>query len=267
MALERLESARTQQLQDQIKAMTGRDIQLWSVGMLVMLLLAGGFLVVALPNLLLHGDRTFDPVHLAQLIIALFLLVLIFSAYVFDQKRTQARTREELIREIVFNERLESFSLVDPLTQIFNRRYLDQVLPKEINRANRRGTNLTFLLIEVDGWAMIGRKFGDLVADQLLIDAAHVLKTTFRGSDTVLRYDASKFLVLMPETDESQANHALLRMMNRVDTWNVETQAPYEMSFNGGLAAYSTGVDVMGLLQKLERNVGIHSQHPAAVAS
>lgn len=267
MQLEGLQSARSQQLQTQIKQMAGRELQLWSVGMLVMLILAGGFLVVALPNLLLRGDHTFQPAQLAQLIIGLFLLILIFSAYVFDQKRTQARTREELVREIVFNERLESFSLVDPLTQIFNRRYLDQVLPKEINRANRRGTSLTFLLAEVDGWAMVARKFGDLVADQLLIDAAHLLKSTFRGSDTVLRYDAAKFLVLMPETNEQQANCALIRLLNRVDTWNVETQAPYEMAFNGGLAAYSTGADVMSLLQKLERNVQFHSQHAVSAAA
>ncbi len=267
MQLEGFQSARSQQLQTQIKRMAGRELQLWSVGMLVMLILAGGFLVVALPSLLQHGDRTFQPAQLAQLIIGLFLLILIFSAYVFDQKRTQHRTRDELIREIVFNERLESFSLVDPLTQIFNRRYLDQALPKEINRANRRGTSLTFLLAEVDGWAMVARKFGDLVADQLLIDAAHVLQGTFRGSDTVLRYDAAKFLVLMPETDEPQANCALIRLLNRVDTWNLETKAAYEMAFNGGLAAYASGVDVMSLLQKLERNVQFHSQHAGAAAS
>jgi diguanylate cyclase (GGDEF)-like protein len=269
MNVEGLQSARTEQLHRQIEKLAGRDIQLWSVGMVVMLLLAAGFLVVALPNLIWSpGQHEFQPAQLAQLVIGLFLLILIFSAYVFDQKRTQHRTREELIREIVFNERLESFSLVDPLTQIFNRRYLDQVLPKEINRANRRGTSLTFLLLEVDAWAMIGRRFGELIADQLLIDAAHLLKGTFRGSDTVLRYDAAKFLVLLPETDQSQANFALTRLLNRVDTWNLETKAPYELAFNGGLASYSSGVDVLALLQKLERNVQFHSQtEPVKAAS
>lgn len=269
MNVDSLQSARTEQLHRQIDKLAGRDIQLWSVGMVVMLLLAAGFLVVSLPNLIwTQGHHDFQPAQLAQLVIGLFLLVLIFSAYVFDQKRTQHKTREELIREIVFNERLESFSLVDPLTQIFNRRYLDQILPKEINRANRRGTSLTFLLLEVDSWAMIGRRFGELIGDQLLIDAAHLLKGTFRGSDTVLRYDAAKFLVLLPETDESQANFALTRLLNRVDTWNVETRASYELAFNGGLAAYSTGVDVLALLQKLERNVQFHSQsEPAKAAS
>jgi hypothetical protein len=82
-----------------------------------------------------------------------------------------------------------------------------------------------------------------------------------------LRFDAAKCLVLMPDTSEQQANCALTRLLNRVDIWNLETQAPYEMSFNGGLAAYSTGIDVMALLQKLERTVQFHSQHPAAAAS
>ncbi|MBZ5647665.1 MAG: GGDEF domain-containing protein [Acidobacteriia bacterium] len=269
MNLDGLQSARTEQLHGQIKKLAGRDIQLWSVGMVIMLIFAAGFLVVTLPHLVwTPGEHTFEPAQLVQLVIGLFMLVLIFSAYVFDQKRTQHRTHEELIREIVFNERLESFSLVDPLTQSFNRRYLDQILPKEINRANRRGTSLTFLLLEVDGWSLIGRKFGELVADQLLIDVAQVLKSTFRGSDTVLRYDAAKFLVLLPETNEPQANFALTRLLNRVDTWNVETQAPYEMAFNGGMASYASGTDVPALLQKLERNVQFHSQdEPMKAAS
>ena len=270
MDIEGLQSDRTQLLHRQINKMAGRELQLWSVGMVIMLLFAAGFLVVALPNLLSGPGTHLQLGQLVQLVIGVFVLIMIFSAYVFDQKRTHHKTREELIREIVFNERLESFSLVDPLTQIFNRRYLDQVLPKEINRATRRGSNLTFLLLEVDGWSMIGRKYGELVGDQLLIDAAHLLKGTFRGSDTVLRYDAAKFLVLMPDTDEPQANCALIRLLNRVDTWNLETRAPYEMALNGGLAAYTSGTDVLALLQKLERNIQFHSQHepqPMKVAS
>jgi len=264
MSIEGLQSGRTQKLHEQIHKMSGRDIQLWSVGMVIMLLFAAGFLVVALPNLVSGpGAHPFQAGQLVQLVVGVFVLIMIFSAYVFDQKRTQHRTREELIREIVFSERMESFSLVDPLTQIFNRRYLDQILPKEINRANRGGTSLTFLLLEVDGWSMIGRQYGELVADQLLIDAAHVLKCNFRGSDTVLRYDAAKFLILLPETNEQEANCALIRLLNRIDTWNLETRAPYEMALNGGLASYESGIDALALLQRLERNVQVHSQHPA----
>lgn len=253
-------STRTQELNKQIQALTGRDLRLWSMGIVVVLLFAAGFLVVALPNLIwIPGGARIDAGHLVQLVVAVVVLILVFNGYVFEQKRAHQRTRQELIREIVFSERLQNFSLIDPLTQIFNRTYLDYILPKEVNRANRHGSTFTFLLVEVDGWKTVNKRWGEVVGDQLLIEAAQFLKTTFRGTDTILRYDTCRFLAIMPDTNEQQAGFALNRLLDRLDSWNLETKAPYEMAFKCGTASYSSGADITAVLEKAEHNVELNS--------
>ena len=262
-----LHSARSQQLEAEFRRLSGREVQMWSVGLLVMLILAAGFLVVSLPRLVWHeGDVPMDSSHLLQLIMGLFVLILIFTGYVLDQKRVQQRTRQELVREIVFSERLEAFSLVDPLTQMFNRRYLDALLPKEVSRANRLGSSLAVLLAEVKDWLRVAEKHGELAADQLLIEAAQVIKKTFRGSDTILRYDAARFLVVLPDTTEAQAACALKRLHGRVDAWNLESGAAYELSLATAVGSVAAGSDADRALNRLQRKLWESQQEWARTA-
>ena len=128
-----------------------------------------------------------------ELVAGLILLVLSSAGYVLQQRYGYIRGREELIREIIYSEKLQSLSLIDPLTQTFNLRYMDQVLTGEINRGNRHGTTITFMLIELAGSAEVIKKKGELVGDQRLVAATQFLKDTFRGSDIVLRYDCRTF--------------------------------------------------------------------------
>ncbi len=243
--------ARTRQLSRQIAAITGQDLKLWAFALVVVLVMAMGVLLVGFSNQL-WTKASRSTVELA---VGLVLLVLIFAAYVFYKRQGYTRSREELIREMIYSEKLQSLSLVDPLTQTFNICYLDHVLPREINRANRHGTTITFMLIELGGWAKAIEQRGGLVGDQMLVGAAQFLKNTFRGSDIVLRYGVKCFLVIMPETDERQADCALRRMLDRLDPWLLESNTPFELDLRVGIAAYSPGVDASALLKLAEERL------------
>jgi diguanylate cyclase (GGDEF)-like protein len=242
---------RTRQLNGQVAAITGRDLKLWLFTFIVVLVLAMGILLLGFSNLLWTQAS-----HSAlELVAGLVLLVLIFAGYVLHRRYGYTKAREELIREIIYSEKLQSLSLIDPLTQTFNLCYLDQILPREINRANRHGTTITFMLIELAAWAEVIKKKGELVGDQMLMAAAQFLKDTFRGSDIVLRYDISRFLLIMPETDEQEARCARKRMLDRLDSWHLESNAPFELDFRIGLAAYSRGADADRVLKLAEERL------------
>jgi len=243
--------ARTRQLNGQVAAITGRDLKLWLFTFIVVFVLAAGVLLLGFSNLL----WTQAPHSALELVAGLVLLVLIFAGYVLHRRYGYTRAREELIREIIYSEKLQSLSLIDPLTQTFNLCYLDQVVPREINRANRHGSTITFMLIELAGWAEVIEKKGELVGDQMLMAAAQFLKDTFRGSDIVLRYDLARFLVIMPETNQLQAGCALKRMVGRLDFWHLESNAAFELEFRIGLAAYSRGADANGVLKLAEERL------------
>ncbi len=253
--------ARTRQLNGQVAAITGRDLKLWLFTFIVVFVLAAGVLLLGFSNLL----WTQAPHSALELVAGLVLLVLIFAGYVLHRRYGYTRAREELIREIIYSEKLQSLSLIDPLTQTFNLCYLDQVVPREINRANRHGSTITFMLIELAGWAEVVEKKGELVGDQMLMAAAQFLKDTFRGSDIVLRYDIRCFLVIMPETNQLQAGCAPKRMVGRLDSWHLESNVPFEMDFRIGLAAYSRGADANGVLKLAEERLQA-GQSPATAS-
>lgn len=251
------QSLRTPQLQNELKFLRGAETRLWSTGVLILVVFTAGFLIMAVPAVFWGpGELPTEALHRLQSVAALLTLILIFSAYAYDQRRKYHRTREALVREIVYSERMSSFSTIDPLTQVFNRHYLDQVLPREINRANRAGSKLTFLLLDLTSYQATCRKHGEHVGDQLLADTAHLLKSTFRGSDIILRYRHASFLVMLTDTDQYQASHALRRLLANADHWNVDRALPYEICLNGATGGYSCGADVNKILATLERCAG-----------
>ncbi|MGE5205298.1 MAG: GGDEF domain-containing protein [Chlamydiota bacterium] len=268
------ESLRSEEIQRQLKELGGRDLQLWSIGALIVVILIAGFASVVAPNVAwrgLPGTGVVEYRYLPQLFFGLICLILLFNLYVVMQKRSLNSTRATLIRELVFSERLESFTLIDALTQLLNRRSLDQIVPREIARANRSGSHLTFVLVEVAGFKGLNDRLGNIAGDQLLVEVARLLKGTFRGSDAIIRYSGDRFLIIMADTNEKRAASAMRRLMNTVDRWNLNTQSGWEMLLNYGIAQYAIGASAAELLmaaeQKLKEQQSQVAPKPAAAAA
>ena len=252
------ESLRSEEIQRQLNALGGRDLQLWSIGVLIMVVLMAGYAAVVAPNLSwsgLPGVGRVEYRYLPQLFFGLISLILLFNIYVVIQKRTLNSTRAALIRELVFSERLESFSLIDPLTQLLNRRSLEQIVPREIARANRSGSALSFVLVEVAGFKGLNDRMGNMAGDHLLVEVARLLKGTFRGSDAVIRYSGDRFLVIMADTNEKRAASAMRRLMDTVDRWNINTKPGWEMVLNYGIAQHAMGASAVELLVTAEEKL------------
>jgi diguanylate cyclase (GGDEF)-like protein len=196
-----------------------------------------------------------DTRYLPQLFFGMISLVVLFNVYVVSQKRELNNTRKALVQELLFNERLENLSLVDPLTQLLNRRALDQMLGKEVTRANRYGTPLTVVMVDVNDFKDINSRFGQKFADEVLVSAAKLLRGTFRGSDMIFRYAGDDFLVVMPETTETQAECAVKRLSQELERWNLENDGPTELSMSWGIGAHIVGSTISDLLQGANRKM------------
>jgi diguanylate cyclase (GGDEF)-like protein len=248
--------ARAEEIQRQIQELSGRDLQLWSIAALVIVVLTGGLLAILLPNVM-WAQRVVRIEHsyVPQLFFGLISLILLFNIYLLGQRLTLNATRRALIRELVLNERLENLSLIDPLTQLLNKRAVNELVPIEVSRSNRLGSNLTFMAIDLEGFRAINAKFGAIEGDHVLIEFSKVLRAVFRGGDIVFRQGGDEFLVVMPETNEPQADYPLQRLHRGVEQWNLTHKKSYEMAFSYGLSAYVTGADYADALRVLDRKM------------
>jgi diguanylate cyclase (GGDEF)-like protein len=111
---------------------------------------------------------------------------------------------------------LEEASNKDGLTDIYNRRFLDENLDKEFNRAKRYDGKLSIILLDLDYFKKINDEHGHLTGDEVLRQVAHRINTCLRNPDIVGRYGGEEFLVMLPETDIDGAFQLAERLRNNI---------------------------------------------------
>ncbi len=234
-----------------------RESRLWTIHALLFVAAVAGLLLVGFSDIVWGPWFVrLDGRHV--LFFGLVAVTILFYVHAIGQRRILRVSRQELLRRLLRLQDAQRSSLVDPVTEIFNRRYLDQILPKEVGRADRLHSSLTFLLIDIDGFKSLNTRFGRIVGDRVLNSVGQLLLATFRRSDTVIRYAADEFLVLLPETNEKQAGRTFERLLNKVDQWNRDNSLPgYKLGFSCGLATYNKGTNVNLLFETLAQRAKI----------
>ena len=247
---------RSAEIHSQMQVLAGRDLRLWSITLLILVVLVLGFAALVAPNLLSTNETMKVESHyLPQVFFGFISLILLFNLYILAQKRELAATRRALLEELIFNGRLEGFAVIDPVTQLYNRRCLDQMLAAEMARSNRFGTPLSILLMALDGFDHGQETAAKSPVEVSLVQMAQLLKSTFRGSDIVFRYGNHEFLVVMPETTEQLAERALGRLTQQVERWNMESSIPIELSLHCGITEYFAGNTAPDVLERAHRKV------------
>ncbi len=103
------------------------------------------------------------------------------------------------------NEKLETLSNTDALTELYNRRYFMNILKSEFERSKRYSRALSLLMIDIDFFKSINDRCGHLAGDKVLIMVSRVLKTGLRKIDTCSRYGGDEFITMLPETEMAGA--------------------------------------------------------------
>lgn len=114
------------------------------------------------------------------------------------------RTRAE--REVLaLQERLSEQSTHDALTGLYNRRYLDEVLSRELILAERHGHPVSVIMADLDHFKSVNDRYGHLAGDEVLRVFGNMLKQHARGSDIYCRYGGEEFLLVLPQMSEDNA--------------------------------------------------------------
>jgi len=129
------------------------------------------------------------------------------------------------------NEAQESFNVwrrvavTDHLTGLHNRHYLQKMLQDEVTVANRYGTSLACVMLDIDHFRDFNNQYGHLVGDEVLKGLSAVLERGSRKADVIARYGGEEFVLLLPMTDLDAAALTALRLCREVASTPLASEA------------------------------------------
>lgn len=125
---------------------------------------------------------------------------------------------EEINQELAkAMEQMEILASTDPLTGLFNRRYILERLDEEKNRQERYGRNFSLIMGDLDHFKKFNDKYGHECGDAILVNATNILRRELRKQDIAARWGGEEFLILLPETPFDEAVVVAERIRKEID--------------------------------------------------
>ncbi|WP_084583505.1 GGDEF domain-containing protein [Sphingomonas azotifigens] len=139
------------------------------------------------------------------------------------------------VSNIALREKLRTQALRDPLTGLYNRRYMEDALSRYASLTERTGTHLSVIMIDLDHFKKLNDEFGHAVGDSVLREAAAAIMSALRTSDVACRYGGEELLVILPECGITEASAKAEVLRERIEALSATHDAKISASF--GVAA------------------------------
>ena len=141
---------------------------------------------------------TNDDIHLFAQITA------ILATHLHKSKlQDEAKRQKEIL--LSKNNKLENFAYMDSLTQIYNRRYINNIIEQTIMQNNQCGTNLSIILLDIDFFKTINDEKGHTEGDNVLCEFTKLIKSNIREDDIFARWGGEEFLIACLHTGPNGA--------------------------------------------------------------
>lgn len=162
--------------------------------------------------------------------------------HVIERKNQEleGRVRERTTELEAANLRLQGLATTDPLTGLPNHRALVAALDQEIERSNRFERSCALLFFDLDHFKAVNDVYGHAAGDTALRELSSVIVRSLRGMDTVGRWGGEEFVVILPETDDKEAQLVAERMRSAVAAYSFPIGGGVHMTCSAGIAVYPT---------------------------
>jgi two-component system, cell cycle response regulator len=131
---------------------------------------------------------------------------------------------------------LRAMSLVDELTGLYNRRGFLALARQQLRVADRLGSRVCQVFVDLDGLKRINDTHGHSEGDRALVETAQLLRETFRESDVIARIGGDEFAVLIMDSQEHAGEAMAMRLRDNVAARNAWAGRQYELSLSTGIA-------------------------------
>jgi len=235
----------------------------WNTIVVSALLLAA-FLALALSQFLGYSVTVFVQV--------LFGLILFSNAYALYRHRLfkllRIRLAEQMQIAVTQRMRADKFyglAILDPLTGLYNRRYGEECLRKEITRAEKLNHDLAVIVLDLDYFKEINDQYGHAAGDIVLKEFANRLRRSIRACDVPVRIGGDEFLVVLPECPRDNV-HIILSRLEPFEVF-LNNRQKVLVSYSRGRAQYQVADTAQTLVQRADQVLYAEkAARPAAAA-
>lgn len=140
----------------------------------------------------------------------------------------------------------------DSLTELYNRHFFNEMLPREMERAHRHNRKLSVLLLDIDGFKKYNDTYGHLQGDVVLKTVAQLFSAQLRASDTIARFGGDEFVVILPETNRHNAVAISKRLAQVMST---QTFGNIGLNVSIGVSSFRPGLTPEQLLEEADQDM------------
>jgi|GEM_PF-4105786 len=205
---------------------------------------AGAFFVVV-------AQATSGASATAALLLAAVTVVLVFVRLLLSiaDQRAVSRRLDDSLRE------QKQLAITDMLTDLYNRRFIEEVLRLEASRAIREGRPLAVMLLDIDAFKRVNDTYGHQAGDHVLAEAAARIRRAMRNSDMIGRWGGEEFLAVFPNADVASAMRGTERIRQALsgETIRLIDGTRIRVTASAGIATLSQTGDVDTLLWQVDQ--------------
>jgi diguanylate cyclase (GGDEF)-like protein len=240
----------------QLKAIEKRDSELWFIVVVTSTAVAAGLLATLFPAAFHQGNIHFEILIPKELFIGLVVLITLLDIYLVTRWLDFRHTRQALISSTFQNELIRLQSFIDPLTETYNRRSLQDMADRYISHAQRTRKPVTFLMVDVDHFKDVNTRFGHLTGDVVLTEVSALLKECVRGSDAVARYGGDEFVIVLADTCCKNSAKVTERIHRHLIAWNrTGNLKNFELMLSIGASEWREGMTFDSVLDEADRKM------------
>jgi diguanylate cyclase (GGDEF)-like protein len=161
------------------------------------------------------------------------------------------RNNSAMLETLKQQAQLRAISTIDPITSLHNRRWMNEVFLRQIDRCARSRQALALAMLDIDRFKAVNGTYGQPGGDQVLLWVARALQQHFRPGDLIARYGGDEFCVLLPDTRLDRALAALERLRTSIEaaSLTLDDGRSLTITVSGGAAAWRDGSSLDDLVQ------------------
>jgi diguanylate cyclase (GGDEF)-like protein len=168
---------------------------------------------------------------------------------IYERKQIEKKLRES-------EQKFRELSIKDGLTGLYNARYFFRQIEAELERCTRYGHTLSLILLDIDDFKLYNDTYGHLNGDRVLECLASVILKMIRKNDIAFRYGGEEFIVLLPETEASEAINVADRIRTCFSQTNQvrhDTSTHVYKTISIGVAQYQSGESSSQLIERADK--------------